>query len=158
MDADWTRAARSWTREARHLVSEIVREIVQSVSLEAAANSPATKASVDCSVLLTWVHGGDAEGWVAALGLVEQLPRAQRAQRYLLPGYAYFNSKLRGLPSSMASLTAALALHWALHWTIKPRWPVIVKLGQTCRQVGLGIYERRFRTPVRDIVLDLLNR
>ena len=158
MDADWTRAARSWTREARHLVSEIVREIVQSVSLEAAANSPATKASVDCSVLVTWVHGGDAEGWVAALGLVEQLPRAQRAQRYLLPGYAYFNSKLRGLPSSMASLTAALALHWALHWTIKPRWPVIVKLGQTCRQVSLGIYERRFRTPVRDIVLDLLNR
>jgi hypothetical protein len=158
MDADWTRAARSWTREARHLVSEIVREIVQSVSLEAAANSPATKASVDCSVLVTWVHGGDADGWVAALGLVEQLPRAQRAQRYLLPGYAYFNSKLRGLPSSMASLTAALALHWALHWTIKPRWPVIVKLGQTCRQVGLGIYERRFRTPVRDIVLDLLNR
>ena len=58
----------------------------------------------------------------------------------------------------MASLTAALALHWALHWTIKPRWPVIVKLGQTCWQVSLGIYERRFRTPVRDIVLDLLNR
>ena len=154
MDADWARAARSWTREARNLVHEIVREIMQSVSLEAAANSAATKASVDCSVLLTWVHCGDAEGWVAALGLVEQLPRAQRAQRYLLPGYAYFNSRLRGLPSSMGSLTAALALHWA----IKPRWPVIVKLGQTCRQVGLGIYERRFRTPVRDIVLDLLNR
>ena len=60
----------------------------------------------------------------------------------------------RAVPSSIATLAGGLGLHVS----IRPHWPRIVSAAQACKRVASGIYDRRFRAPLRDIVLDLLNR
>ena len=89
-----------------------------------------------------------------ALQLVEGLPQAQRAQRYLLPGHAFLYSRVRAIPTSVGTVVVS----WGVHAAVKPRWAEVVKIARTARGVALGVWTRRFYSPVKDIVLDLLNR
>ena len=146
----WAEQAQAWTRRARRLVSQTVAEVARSVSV-----GPDEKTTSDVlGQVAAWAEDGSSEGWLGALELVEGLPQAQRAQRHLLPGYAYFYSRVRAVPSSVA----ALALSAAVHSLLKPRWPELASAGQTFAGVLRGIYARRFYAPLRDIALDLLNR
>ena len=111
-----------------------------------------TNAQLSC--LETWKAHGDSDGWLAALSLVDGLPQAQRAQRYLLPGYSYLYGHFRAIPGSVISVAAATGVHYAL----KPHWAQVVSYGKAARAVAAGVWGKRFYTPGREIVLDLLNR
>ena len=76
-------------------------------SSETSGASPSSPASAD---LAGWVAGGGPDGWEAALDLVEALPRAQRAARYLLPGYSYLYSRV---PASISSVGGGMVVHAA---------------------------------------------
>ena len=179
-DAMWVDEASAWTARARALVASIVSETVESVTAKLedhaekppAASPAASRGSsfraahfepfgeplamteARLQRLGTWAATGEPEGWLAALALVEGLPQAQRAQRNLLPGYEYLHSYTRMIPSSIGTVIGGFAVHYAL----KPRWPHIVAGGLAARTVAHGIFERRFYAPLKDIVLDLLNR
>lgn len=122
---------------------------------ERLARSKAEKEAL-VAKLESWTSSGDADGWLAALQLVEGLPQAQRAERRLLPGYTsrVYKRLVRAIPGSLTRIGAGVGVHYAL----KPRWAEIVKAGRTARRVALRIFKKRFYTPFRGILLDLLNR
>ena len=99
------------------------------------------------SFLPTWAAAGGAEGWDAALALVVGLPRAQQAQRHLLPGYSYLTRGASFVPASLASLLASVVLHA----TLRPRWPSLLSYGRAAGGVARAILSRRFVTPLTDI-------
>ena len=177
LDEAWCAASSAWSRRARHLVSEIVGEIADSVVQESATvraksetlaegvaqqlarahepfGEPIAQTQAHVQQLRAWAPEGGSDGLRVALLLVEGLPQAQRVQRYLLPGYAFWYSRMRAVPTSVAMLLAS----WMLHAAVKPSWPEVVSTAQTARSIALGVWMRRFYAPIKDIVLDLLNR
>lgn len=143
-DTAWCEAARAWNSRARGVIAEMVGEIARSLCFRAdfftpsqrglsdgAASDKATFDRTDVTSLAPWATEGGAEGWLAALSSVDALPRAQRAQRYLLPGYGAIYSATRGVPGAVATLAGGLAVHYS----VKPRWPELVAIGLGTRQV-----------------------
>ena len=177
LDEAWCAASSAWSQLARHLVTNIVGEIADSVVQESATvraksetltegmtqqlaranepfGEPIARTEAHVQQLRAWASEGGSDGLRVALLLVEGLPQAQRVQRYLLPGYAFWYSRMRAVPTSLAVLLAS----WVLHVAVKPRWPEVVSTARTTRSIALGVWMRRFYAPVKDIVLDLLNR
>ena len=100
---------------------------------ERLARSKAEKEAL-VAKLESWTSSGDADGWLAALQLVEGLPQAQRAERRLLPGYTsrVYKRLVRAIPGSLTRIGAGVGVHYAL----KPRWAEIVKAGRTGASCG----------------------
>lgn len=85
---------------------------------------------------------------------MDNLPKARRDA--LLSDFTDWFKQVdfKGVPSSLATLIASLVIHE----TLKPRWSIIVATFLSTSDIVKGILDRRFYTPVRDIVLDLMNR
>jgi len=85
---------------------------------------------------------------------VDNLPKARRDA--LLSDFTDWFKQVdfTAVPSSLATLIASLVIHE----TLKPRWSIIVAIFLPTSDIVKGILDRRFYTPVRDIVLDLMNR
>ena len=169
IDVAFCTAARAWTRSVRATILDTCSEIVHSVARELGERDngdgepalgaeteplaqPVAEMQAQLERLQAWADDSGSDGWLAALSLVDGLPKAQRAERTLLPGM--YSHVLRSIPGSVISAAFGLGVHHAM----VPRWPAVVSASRAARTVALGMWEKRFLTPVREIVLDLLNR
>jgi nuclear-control-of-ATPase protein 2 len=108
----------------------------------------------------TYEGSGDILQWSAITSLVDNFDKARRqgesSSGLLVPNFKYWTNRIDffGIPSSLALIGLSLYLHDI----IKPRWPKIVELSTVAKDAIWGVIEFRFYIPMRDIVLDLLNK
>ena len=161
---EWTTEAHEWSMKSREVISDLVTETISDVFDPSTSLTRYRKSSIetDLSVLLHWSkrEKSDAEGWSTVLALIDNLSKARLMREYkYLPAAAdlkYWFKKVDvfGVPSALATVGAALVVHN----TVKPYWSDIVDGARVVAEATWGVIEFRFVNPMKDIVLDLLNR
>jgi nuclear-control-of-ATPase protein 2 len=157
--------AHEWTVNARALIYELVTETLTVAFKpdEKVENDRNTTVAYDLQTLGKWAtyEKCDFEGWDTALTLTENLSKARlmREQKYLPTAIdlkqLWKRIDVLGIPSSLAVVAGALVVHNLVYI---PYWDDIVESGKFLLQAVWGVIEFRFWTPLKDIVLDLLNR
>eukprot|EP00978_Attheya_sp_CCMP212_P039881 scaffold211784_cov38-Attheya_sp.AAC.1 len=157
----WSVDAHRWTRDSRTLIRQVIDETMAGLDpTEKLSSIRNTTVAQDLMSLGEWSNeeGSATGGWHAVLSLVDGLSEARRlGERRLFRDVAYrWTTRLDfyGVPSSITTLAVA----YMVHNTVKPHWPKIVDFGDGVYQAIKGIVIFRFWRPLKDIVLDLLNR
>jgi len=157
----WGTDAHRWTRDSRTLIRQVIDETMAGLDpTEKLSSVRNTTVAQDLMSLEEWSNeeGSATGGWRAVLSLVDGLSEARRlGERRLFRDVAYrWTTRLDfyGVPSSITTLAVA----YMVHNTVKPHWPKIVDFGGGVYQAIKGIVIFRFWRPLKDIVLDLLNR
>mmetsp|Transcript_1397 Transcript_1397/g.2547 ORF Transcript_1397/g.2547 Transcript_1397/m.2547 type:complete len:860 (+) Transcript_1397:221-2800(+) len=161
----YTVDAHEWTVSARALIYELLTEtLTVAYKLdEKVEHDRNTTVEYDLQTLAKWAtyEKCDLEGWDTALTLTENLSKARlmREQKYLPTAIdlkqLWKRIDVLGIPSSLAVVAGALVVHNVVYI---PYWDDIVESGKFLIQAVWGVIEFRFWTPLKDIVLDLLNR
>ena len=172
----WIRDTETWTKQARvivknSLVANVGSSFIpirQTRSNDEINNDPdeenETIAYVETRFLEKWATyddtASDADSWLSVLSLVDYAASSQRAgeQRYFQ--LSNFAARIKrydflGIPSSALLLAAANSLHDKI---IAKHSGEIVDFAKAIFNAVKGIFVFRFYTPMKDIVLDLLNR
>lgn len=161
----YTVDAHEWTVSARALIYELVTETLTVAFKpdEKVENDRNTTVAYDLQTLAKWAtyEKCDLEGWDTALTLTENLSKARlmREQKYLPTAIdlkqLWKRIDVLAIPSSLVVVAGALVVHNTVYI---PYWDDIVESGKFLCQAMWGVIEFRFWTPLKDIVLDLLNR
>lgn len=161
----YTVDAHEWTANARALIYELVTETLTAAFQpdEKVDHDRNTTVAYDLQTLSKWAtyEKCDLEGWDTALTLTENLSKARlmREQKYLPTAIdlkqLWKRIDILGIPSSLVVIAGALVVHNTVYI---PYWDDIVESGKFLLQAMWGVIEFRFWTPLKDIVLDLLNR
>jgi len=161
----YTVEAHSWTVSTRALVYELAIESLTAAFQpdDKVENDRETTVADDLQMLSQWAtyKKCDLEGWDTALTLSENLSKARlmREQKFLPTAIdlkqLWKRIDLFGLPSSLVVLGAAFVVHRKVY---VPYWDEIRESGKFLCGAVWGVIEFRFYSPLKDIVLDLLNR
>ncbi|KAL7537324.1 hypothetical protein ACHAXR_007735 [Thalassiosira sp. AJA248-18] len=156
----WIKQTEDWTKTARETIKESLDEtisssftLVEESSLYAESNFLKQWAAYDDKA-------SDASSWLTVLSLVDYVASPKRAGERRLFQISGITSRVKrydflGVPSSALLLAAANSLHDNI---IAPHKQEIIDFVKKICQAIWGIWEFRFYTPMKDIVLDLLNR
>jgi len=151
-DIDWLNLASDWTCNARLMLYKVI-----SNSTISSSNTDEEATTLNAKTpLFEWSKctRNDKQSWIDALTSVDNLPKARRDDLFSDFTNWFQRNDFKGVPSSVSTLIASLVIHEIL----KPRWNNIVDTFLSTSDIVKGILDRRFYTPLRDIVLDLLNR
>lgn len=166
----WGEEARRWLAEACAVVGKVVGGAAtlpwdaqlpaQGVRAATGAAGAANGTEPSESVLSAWRDAGwrgcpTGAELLAALALVEDLPRAQRAsleRQLVLPTRAA--RQATSLPQSLA----ALALAYGAHRLLSPRWHSLKDQALFAGALGVDLLRQKVYTPLRTLVVDLLSR
>ena len=156
--------AHNWTVKSRALLYELVTETLTAAFQpdDKVDNHRNTTVAYDLQTFSQWATYDrcDLEGWDTVLTLTDNLAKARlmREQKFLPAAvdlkYFLKRNDVLGIPSSLATIAGALIVHS----TVKPYWPDIVESTKFLTGAVWGVIEFRFWMPLKDIVLDLLNR
>jgi len=161
----WADVAEQWTQKARHFIRDILFETMAPLDPSSSFDEDEgrhTTVAYDMNLVSKWTsyEKSDEESWLTVLTLVDDISKARLVQekKYLptIMDFKYWKKRLDfwGIPSSLATIGCA----HALHTNVKPHWPTIIETQKKLAEIIWGIIEFRFYIPIRDIVLDLLNR
>lgn len=169
----WIKESEAWTRSARDIIKDSLDGTISSTftPLEDLNTTKVSCSDIDgadyaeSKILKLWAQydgaaASDTTTWLTVLSLVDQAANAKRAGE---KGYFDWTSAanaikrfdIMGIPSSALLLMAASRLHDNV---INPNKEEIVRVLKSVFAAAWGIVEFRFYQPIRDIVLDLLNR
>jgi nuclear-control-of-ATPase protein 2 len=157
--------AHDWTGNTRELVYELAMETLTAAFQpdDKIENDRETTVAYDLQTLSQWAtyEKCDLAGWDTALTLSENLSKARlmREQKFLPTAIdlkqLWKQIDLFGVPSSLVVLGAAFIVHRKVYI---PYWQEILESGKFLCEAVWGVIEFRFYSPMKDIVLDLLNR
>ena len=166
----WIKESETWTRNARNVIKDSLDGTISS-TFTPVEDLNMTKEScsdlddadyAESKILKQWYDGAasDTATWLSILSLVDQAANAKRAgERGYFDWTSAVNAIKRfdilGIPSSALLLIAASRLHDNI---IYPNKEEIIRIWKSVLAAAWGIIEFRFYQPIRDIVLDLLNR
>eukprot|EP00984_Skeletonema_dohrnii_P015840 scaffold6939_cov117-Skeletonema_dohrnii-CCMP3373.AAC.3 len=154
----WIRETEDWCTNARQAVRDALDEVMITKDVGDAERSEAHKflndwASYD-------VTTENASSWLTALSIVEYSgsPRRPGEQRYLQLSTIISQVKrydFLGIPSSVLILFAANMFHDRV---VAPHKQEMIDFAKSVFSAVWGVIEFRFYIPLKDIILDLLNR
>jgi nuclear-control-of-ATPase protein 2 len=167
----WLHQSESWTKKARNVIADSLDSTVRS-SFTPISSKPTDESSADGSgnmyaeseFLRKWAAYDDAftgaSSWFGLLNMVDFAASHQRAGEQRHFQISGLTNRLKqydflGIPSTALMLAAANTLHDKV---IGPHSQEIIDFVKSIFQAIWGIIEFRFYTPMKDIVLDLLNR
>lgn len=154
----WIRETEDWCTKARKAVGDSLDEVVTTKDVGNVERSEAQQflndwASYD-------VTTESASSWLTALSIVEYAgsPRRPGEQRYFQ--LSTITSQVKrfdflGIPSSILILLAANMFHDRV---VAPHKQEMIDFAKSVFQAIWGVIEFRFYIPLKDIILDLLNR
>lgn len=154
----WIRETEDWCTKARKAVGDSLDEVVTTKDVGALERSEAQRflndwASYDATT-------ESASSWLTALSIVEYAgsPRRPGEQRYFQ--LSTITSQVKrfdflGIPSSVLILLAANMFHDRV---VAPHKQEMIDFAKSVFQAIWGVIEFRFYIPLKDIILDLLNR
>ena len=154
----WLRETEDWCAKARKTVRDSIDEVVTIKDDEGSDESDANQ------FLNNWasydVTTENTSSWLTALSMVEYTgsPRRPGEQRYIQ--FSSIISRVKrydvlGIPSSVLILAAANMFHDKV---VAPHKQEMLNFGKSIFEAIWGVIEFRFYVPLKDIVLDLLNR
>jgi nuclear-control-of-ATPase protein 2 len=169
----WLRQTENWTKRARNVIAESldatvrpsftpINHVVQTGGKKNGEDNGNVYA--ESEFLQKWAsyddNFSDTSSWLSVLSLVDFAASHQRAgeqRHFQIAGLAMRLKQydFLGIPSTALMLAAANSLHDRV---IGPHSQEIIDFFKSIYQAVWGIIEFRFYTPMKDIVLDLLNR
>ncbi|KAL3822259.1 hypothetical protein ACHAXA_005892 [Cyclostephanos tholiformis] len=163
----WLQQTEKWNREARGVIKDSLIETISSSftpvdESRGIDDYPQGEVYAESKFLKKWASydGGasDVYSWLMVLSLVDFAASPKRAGER--KWYFQLSSMLKqydflGIPSSALFLAAANSLHDNV---IAPHKREILDFIKSILNAIWGIVEFRFYAPIKDIVLDLLNR
>ena len=160
----WTSEAHEWLMQGREVICDLVTETISDAFNPKSNLSMDRESTVetDLAILYQWSkrQKNDHEGWNTVLVLIDNLSKARllREHKYLPTAvdlkYWFKRVDVFGIPSSLATVSVALAVHKG----VEPYWTGIIGTAKIVGETAWGVIEFRFLTPLKDIILDLLNR
>ncbi len=161
---EWTEKAHEWSTKSRGVICDFVTETISDVFDPTSCLSRDRNSTVenDLVILSQWSvqQKTDIEGWSTVLALFDNLATARllREHKYLPTAldlkYWFKKIDVFGIPSSLATIGTALVIHNM----VLPYWNDIVVGAKTVGEAVWGVIKFRFVNPLKDIILDLLNR
>ncbi|KAL3804917.1 hypothetical protein HJC23_006689 [Cyclotella cryptica] len=170
----WLRQSENWTKRARNVIADSLDATVRSSFTpigkvgphDASQNIVEHNGTIyaESEFLQKWASYdeafSDSSSWLAVLSLVDYAASTQRAGEQRHFQFSDLTMRIKqydflGIPSSALMLAAANSLHDNI---IAPHSQEIIQFIKSIFQAIWGIIEFRFYTPMKDIVLDLLNR
>ena len=161
----WAQEAHQWTLRARNVICSMIETSLRGLE-PSTVTSPSKKRNttvaddiISVTEWCTYEGSGDINQWIAVTSLVDNFDKARRkgeSSGLLVPNFKYWTNRIDfyGIPSSFIAIGVAMYVHE----TIKPHWGKIKEFGIVSRDAIWGVIEFRFYTPLRDIILDLLNK
>ena len=159
----WLKQTEQWTRQAREAIQFSLDETISS-SFTPISNQDTDIAYSESRFLKRWAaydeSTSDVLSWLNILTLVDYAASPRRAGERRHFQISSITSQIKrydvlGIPSSALLLFGANSLHDKV---IAPHKQEIVDFIKSIFTAVWGIFEFRFYTPMKDIVLDLLNR
>ena len=168
----WLRQSEDWSKKARNVLADSLDSTVSSsftpingeVQSYPGHDEGRETIYAESQLLHKWVAYddtfSDTTSWLAILSMVDFAASHQRAGEQRQFQFSGLTSRLRqydflAIPSTALMLAAANSLHDKV---IDPHRQEIIDFIKKVFQAIWGIIEFRFYTPMKDIVLDLLNR
>jgi len=176
----WLEDAREWSLRARQVICNAIS--VTSTTLVSPSTTttnttlasrfitvdsrkqqlgPSTSEMAEIKRWCKYESLSDVEGWNSLITRVDRFAKYRRTGESLTLWNSLGTVKslvrnvdVLGIPSSVAAVGVSLLVHN----TVRPYWGNIVHAGLIWKNAVWGIIEFRFYNPLRDIVLDLLNR
>ena len=154
----WIRETEDWCTNARHAVSDSINEVMIAKDVGDEERSESQQFLNDWASYEAATE--NAPSWLTALSIVEYSgsPRRPGEQRYFQLSTIISQVKrydFLGIPSSMLILFAANMFHDRV---VAPHKQEMVEFAKSVFSAVWGVIEFRFYIPLKDIVLDLLNR
>ena len=168
----WLRQSENWSRKARSVLADSLDSTVSSSFTPINCDNQSVTGIdednetiyAESQLLRKWAAYddtfSDTSSWLAILSMVDFAASHQRAGEQRQFQFSGLTSRLRqydflAIPSTALMLAAANSLHDKV---IDPHRQEIIDFVRKVFQAIWGIIEFRFYTPMKDIVLDLLNR
>eukprot|EP00956_Cyclotella_meneghiniana_P043566 scaffold276486_cov73-Cyclotella_meneghiniana.AAC.1 len=168
----WLRQSEDWSKKARNVLADSLDSTVSSsftpingeVQSYPGYDEGRETIYAESQLLHKWAAYddtfSDTTSWLAILSMVDFAASHQRAGEQRQFQFSGLTSRLRqydflAIPSTALMLAAANSLHDKV---IDPHRQEIIDFIKKVFQAIWGIIEFRFYTPMKDIVLDLLNR
>lgn len=161
----WLRQSESWTKKAREVIANSLDSTVRSSFTSIKRDDENGDAVyAESELLRKWAAYddvfSDTSSWLALLSMVDFAASHQRAGEQRHFQISGLTTRLKqydflGIPSTALMLAAANSLHDRV---IEPHSKEILAFLKSAFQALWGIIEFRFYTPMKDIVLDLLNK
>lgn len=154
----WIRETEDWCTKARRTVSDSLDEVMNAKNIDDTERVEARQFLNDWASYDATTEG--ASSWLTALSIVEYSgsPRRPGEQGYFQ--LSTITSRLKrydflGIPSSALILLAANIFHDRV---VVPHKQEMVDFAKAVFEAIWGVIEFRFYIPLKDILLDLLNR
>lgn len=170
----WLRQSESWTKRARRVIVDSLDATVRSsftLTRKVDSHGASQKNGehngtiyAESEFLKRWASYdeafSDSSSWLTVLSLVDYAASTQRAGEQRHFQFSDLAMRIKqydflGIPSSALMLAAANSLHDNI---IAPHTQEIIQFIKSVFHAIWGIIEFRFYTPMKDIVLDLLNK
>jgi nuclear-control-of-ATPase protein 2 len=174
----WLQEARDWSIRARTLICDAISITLPTTNTKYSTtihltsksknqqpqqqqNQPTIGEMIQIKKWCSYDGLSDVAGWNTLITRIDRFAKSRRLGESLsiLDSFSTIKSVVRrldffGIPSSIGAISLSLLVHN----TVRPYWPQIVNYATLWKDAIWGIIEFRFYNPLRDIVLDLLNR
>jgi len=177
----WLQEARDWSIRARTLICDAISITLPTTNTKYSTtihltsksknqqqqqpqpqqNQPTIGEMIQIKKWCNYDGLSDVAGWNTLITRIDRFAKSRRLGESIsiLDSFSTIKSVVRrldffGIPSSIGAISLSLLVHN----TVRPYWPQIVNYATLWKDAIWGIIEFRFYNPLRDIVLDLLNR